>query len=176
MAVVIISGGIGSGKTVVCNMLSEEFGWPVYNADSRVKELYDSHPTLLSDIESLFSVSLRDSEGRFRPDALSAVIFRDKEALLKVEDLVFPVLKEDFASWQSTVSDNEFLVLESATILEKPALVGLGDFVAVVDAPLEMRIERACNRTGASRSSIQAARCRAPRTGGTSRFQEGARL
>ena len=49
--ILILSGGIGSGKSVAAGMLNEMYGFPVYSADQRVKELYIEHPTLLSGIE-----------------------------------------------------------------------------------------------------------------------------
>ena len=47
--ILILSGGIGSGKSVAAGMLNEMYGFPVYCADKRVKELYGEHPTLLKE-------------------------------------------------------------------------------------------------------------------------------
>ena len=55
MKVLIVTGGIGSGKSMVCSMLSKDYGYPVYEADKRVKELYLEHPRLMADIEDLES-------------------------------------------------------------------------------------------------------------------------
>ncbi|MBP5636601.1 MAG: dephospho-CoA kinase, partial [Bacteroidales bacterium] len=55
---VILTGGIGSGKSVVAAMLSER-GIPVYDSDSRTKALYDSEPSLVYAIEEALGVSLR---------------------------------------------------------------------------------------------------------------------
>ena len=154
MKVIIISGGIGSGKSTVCRMLEDGYGWPVYDADSRVKELYCEHPCLLSDIEKALNGTYRDADGVFRPSLLASRIFSDRNALEKVESLVFPVLTEDFLKWKEAHSDKDFLVLESATILEKPELLHLGDYVAVVDAPLQTRVERAAARDGVSYESV----------------------
>ena len=63
MGVIIISGGIGSGKSTVCKILRDQFGWPVYEADNRVKELYLQHDGLLNDIESALGESFRDEKG-----------------------------------------------------------------------------------------------------------------
>ena len=57
--ILILSGGIGSGKSVAAGMLNEMYGFPVYCADKRVKELYGEHPTLLKDIEKELGCSLR---------------------------------------------------------------------------------------------------------------------
>ena len=155
MKVVVITGGIGSGKSMACDYLRKQYGWPVYEADVRVKELYESHPTLLCEIESVLGVNLRTSEGHFNPQALSAIIFQDSDALFKVEDLVFPVLLNDFESWKTEHSDKGFVILESATILEKPQLEGVGDFILLIDAPVDMRLMRATSRDGVAEDKIK---------------------
>ena len=154
MEILVVTGGIGSGKSEVSRILSEEFSCGVYNADSRVKLLYEVHPTLLSDIERLVGESLRDDEGRFVPARLSARIFSDRSLLKQVEGMVFPALMEDFATWTKAYSQDTFVVFESATILEKPELKGFGDKVILVDAQVETRLERACRRDSASKESI----------------------
>ena len=132
MNVVIMTGGIGSGKSIACRYLAEHYGWPVYEADRRVKELYLQHPTLLSDIENVLGVKLRNAEGDFDPKFLATMIFNDPVALLKVEEVVFPVLTEDFQKWKGLHKDRCFVVLESATILEKPQLKDMGDIVVLI--------------------------------------------
>jgi dephospho-CoA kinase len=156
MEILVITGGIGSGKSEVCRILQECYTCGVYNADERVKFLYDIHPTLLNDIETLTGDSLRDGEGRFVPSRLSARIFSDRRLLKEVEKLVFPALMDDFRSWAEGYADDRFVVFESATILEKPELKGFGDKVVLVDAMVETRLERACLRDSAPRESIYA--------------------
>lgn len=156
MEILVITGGIGSGKSEVCRILQECYSCGVYNADERVKFLYDIHPTLLNDIETLTGDSLRDGDGRFVPSRLSARIFSDRRLLKEVEKLVFPALMDDFRSWAEGYADDRFVVFESATILEKPELQGFGDKVVLVDALVETRLERACLRDSAPRESIYA--------------------
>ena len=156
MEILVITGGIGSGKSEVCRILQECYSCGVYNADERVKFLYDIHPTLLNDIETLTGDSLRDGDGRFVPSRLSARIFSDRRLLKEVEKLVFPALMDDFRSWAEGYADDRFVVFESATILEKPELKGFGDKVVLVDSLVETRLERACLRDSAPRESIYA--------------------
>ena len=94
MKVLIVSGGIGSGKSTVCRMLENDYGIPVYEADKRVKELYIECPLLLQDIESLLGGSFRNESGDFHPSLLAARIFSDSDALQRVESVVFPVLMD----------------------------------------------------------------------------------
>ena len=155
MGVIIISGGIGSGKSTVCKILCDQFGWPVYEADNRVKELYLQHDGLLNDIESALGESFRDEKGVFMPSSLAARIFMDNKALETVESYVFPVLMNDFCSWKEGHADKEHVILESATILEKPQLSGIGDYVIVVDAPIEVRVDRAALRGQTTKEVIR---------------------
>lgn len=154
MDILVVTGGIGSGKSEVCRILTDVYGCGVYNADERVKMLYDVHPTLLADIESMLGESMRDSGGKFVPARLSARIFSDRNLLKTVENLVFPALIDDFRDWAAGYGDDKFVVFESATILEKPQFEGFADKVILVDSLVETRLERACRRDSAPRESI----------------------
>ena len=156
MDILVVTGGIGSGKSEVCRILKEVYGCGVYNADERVKMLYDVHPTLLNDIETMLGDTLRDDQGRFVPARLSARIFSDRSLLKRVESLVFPALMDDFKLWAAGYADDRFVVFESATVLEKPEFKGFGDKVVLVDSLVETRLERACLRDSAPRESIYA--------------------
>lgn len=154
MKVVVITGGIGSGKSAACAFLSEEFGWPVYYADEKVKQLYSDSPSLLSSIERELGKSFRDTDGAFDPCLLAGVIFSDPDALAKVEALVFPALTDDFLKWKSEHDDVHYGILESATILEKPQLRGIGDITVLIDAPVCLRVDRAARRDCSDKGSI----------------------
>ena len=158
--IIVLTGGIGSGKSQVCRILSENYGFHVYEADAKVKELYSAHPDLLDRIESALGASFRNDEGVFVPSALAQVIFNDRIALETVESFVFPVLIDDFNSWMSGITDDLPVVFESATVLEKPQFTGFGDFTVLVDAPYDLRLSRASERDGdkvkvESRMSLQ---------------------
>ncbi len=156
MKIIVITGGIGSGKSEVCRIL-HEYGYNAqYNADSRVKALYTSHPTLLKDIEEAAGCSLRDNDGNFVPRRLSELIFSDRGMLETVESLVFPALMEDFSSFAEEQTDEKIIIFESATILEKPWFDGFGDKIILVDALYSIRLERACRRDGAQREAVAA--------------------
>lgn len=155
MKILVITGGIGSGKSEVCRILAQKGLTVQYNADAKVKELYDTVPGLLESIEDRLGCCLRDEAGKFVPRSLAQRIFVDRQALETVESLVFPALMEDFLAFAGN-SGSPFVVFESATILEKPQFDGFGDRVILVDAPVSMRMERACRRDGADREAVKA--------------------
>lgn len=156
MKVLAVTGGIGSGKSEVCRILAENGLILQYNADSRAKALYLECPGLLDEIEKTLGCQFRDDDGTFIPSRLAAVIFSDGAALEKVEALLFPEMIRDFHRVMAEAAEDQIVVFESATFLEKKQFDGFADIVLLVDAPFEMRLERACRRDGASREAIMA--------------------
>lgn len=156
MKVLVVTGGIGSGKSVAGRIINELYGFPVYDADARVKALYVKCPSLLDSIENILGICLRDEDQTFNPSKLAQVIFSDSAALQTVEALVFPELKADFERFKAENIDAGAVVFESATVLEKPCFEGFGDMILYIDAPYELRLRRACERGNISRELVEA--------------------
>lgn len=150
--VIAVTGGIGSGKSEACRILSES-GYPVYDSDSRVKQLYDTVPGLLSRIEMAFGTSLSTPDGRLDRKKLSGIVFCSEQELRKLESIIYPVLLEDFISWKSERPGT--VIFESAVILQKQQFVDLPDAVIEITAPQELRIERTALRDGLTISEIK---------------------
>jgi len=149
MKTVIVTGGIGSGKSAVCAMLRER-GIPVYDSDSRTKSLYDKYPSLVENLELALGQALKLPDSTLDRKKLAAVIFSDSSAREKVEAVVYPFVLKDFKRWRSRYGKAPFVVLESAVILSKPVFDGIADAVVLVDAPLELRLQRISLRDGSS--------------------------
>lgn len=156
MEIWVITGGIGSGKSEVCRILRRHGISAQYDADSRVKALYNEVPGLLSSIETALSCNLKDENGFFQTRKLAEIIFSDSYALKKVEGIVFPALTDDFNAFLKRNHDEAVVIFESATILEKPYFEGFGDKIILVDAPFEIRLQRACTRDGISEDAVRA--------------------
>lgn len=152
MLTVIVTGGIGSGKSAVCALLAQR-GIPVYDSDSRVKELYACRRSLVPQLEKALGSPLRQADGTLDKACLAALIFSDETARETLESIVYPVLLKDFLRWRSR-QKAPFVVLESAIILSKPVFDGLADAVVLVDAPEELRIQRVMQRDAASREEV----------------------
>ena len=154
MKTVILTGGMGSGKSAVCRYLKTQ-GVPVYDSDARTKSLYDRVPSLTDRMEAALCVPLRDSRGAFDRKALAAVIFSDPAKKSLVESLVYPAVLDDFRRWKRwqrpkgwTYGPVPFVVLESAVILSHPIFDGLGDRVVLVDTDEAVRVARSVARDG----------------------------
>ena len=156
MRILAVTGGIGSGKSEVCRMLAAHGLQLQYNADARAKALYTECPGLLDSMEDALGCVLRAEDGTFIPSALAAVIFTDKGAMEKVEALLYPEMIRDFHKVMAEAAEDQIVVFESATFLEKKQFDGFADICLLVDAPFEVRLERACARDAASKDAVLA--------------------
>lgn len=155
MVTVVVTGGIGSGKSEVCRYLAGK-GIPVYDSDARTKMLYDTDRELVDAVSAALGCQVADRDGRMDRARLASVIFSDKRKLEALEAVVHPRVLEDFLGWRQQHSGSEVVVMESAIFLQKPLFHPYADKVIVVDAPVETRISRACRRDGADEEMVRA--------------------
>ncbi len=151
--VILCTGGIGSGKSVVVRLF-RELGVPSYDCDRAAKELYDRDPQLLADVVALCGEGVLDAAGRLDRAALASRIFADPALLAALEDRVHPAVIRDFESWKQQ-QESSLVAMESAILLEKPRFAGLMDYTVVVTAPEAVRIARVMARDGISEARVR---------------------
>lgn len=141
-----ITGGIGSGKSTLCNHFVQS-GIPHYDSDKRAKELMNSDEVIKSKIVELFGeVSYVD--GALNRPYLAEQIFGDDSKREALNGIVHPAVRLDFLSWVDAQGDDvPYIILESA-ILFGGNLVEYIDYTVAVLAPEELRIGRVVNRDG----------------------------
>lgn len=146
-----ITGGIGSGKSTVCDMLSG-YGIAVYVADDRAKGLMTESEQLRSALVAAFGEATYDG-GKLNRAYLAESVFSNTEALARLNAIVHPAVMADFDRWAEE-QEGEYVVLESAILFE----AGLDDRVdttVAVMAPKDIRLQRAMQRDGATREQIE---------------------
>lgn len=146
------TGGIGSGKTYVVNAF-KGLGVPGYDCDSRAKELYDEDPELLAEVARIAGDDVV-VDGRLDRKRLAGRIFSDREMLVKLESAVHPAVIRDFCRWLDA-QNAKLVIFESAILLDKPYLRDIADYVLLVTAPRELRIERVMARDGLTREAVE---------------------
>ena len=147
-----ITGGIGSGKTLVCSVI-ETLGVPVYYADREAKRLMNSHPVLRESIEGLLGKeAYRDGELDRR--YVGRRVFGNRDLLEQLNSLVHPAVREDYRSWVDGWSEVPYVVEEAAILFESGANRNL-DITVLVYAPSELRIRRVMQRDGVSKEEVQ---------------------
>ena len=152
MIVLLVTGAIGSGKSADCAYL-ESKGYPVYYSDDRAKALYDEQPALSLKVDELLGGALLSVDGKLDRSALAARVFGDAGKLKLLESLIHPAVLDDFLGWLSA-QDSPLVVMESAIALNLPEFMAHIDKVLLVDAPIDLRLKRACARDGKDSKSI----------------------
>ncbi len=151
--VLLVTGGIGAGKSAVSRMLIER-GVPVYFSDDMAKSLYDRDASLRDSLRRLFGERVfRDGDVDRR--ALAELIFADEEKRRALEALVHPAVFRDFEVWKAERPDCALVAFESAILLDRGLPEGFADYVIYVDAPEELRLRRAMERDGSAAESVR---------------------
>lgn len=153
MKLVAITGGIGTGKSVVSRMLGV-MGYPVYDCDSEAKRLMVSDEELVAGIKNLLGNDAYALDGSLNREYVASCIFSDKALVAQMNALVHPAVLRDITRWASnTGSESNFV--ETALLRESNMVVILDD-VWEVTAPLELRIKRVARRSNLTEEQTRA--------------------
>ena len=146
-----ITGGIGSGKSVVATLLSLS-GVPVYIADEESKWLTNHSSVIREKLIDLFGEEIYTTEG-LNKKLLALHIFQDPTRLQAVNQIIHPEVNKHFRAWVNNQT-SDLCAIESAILFES-GFNKIVDFSLMVYAPKALRIERAVRRDNASRSDIE---------------------
>ena len=151
-----ITGGIGSGKTTVCQIF-EKLGVPVYYADQRAKELMEDDSQLRSEIKEEFGDDVYDADGKLNRKKLAEIVFNNEEKLLKLNGMVHPAVFRDNQSWNEVLAKKGYpYTLKEAALLVETGSYRTLDKLIVVSAPEEDRIKRVMERDGSTEEQVLA--------------------
>jgi dephospho-CoA kinase len=153
MISIAITGGIGSGKTFVSNLLKER-GIPIYNSDDEAKRLMVSDEGIRRDLIALLGEDVYQGDA-LNKSLLASYLFTDAGNAARINAIVHPRVRADFSRWLAEHQDVEVAGLECA-ILYEAGFENTVDKVVMVYAPESLRIERAMKRDNATESQIRA--------------------
>jgi len=145
-----ITGGIGSGKSYVSRII-KSMGFPVYHSDESAKLLMESNPEIKEGLQLLFGASIYE-KGELNKKKLAELIFESPELREKVNALVHPIVRADFAQW-ATNQSQEIVFNEAAILFETGAHTNF-DATILVIAPEAIRINRVMKRENCSRELV----------------------
>ena len=145
-----VTGGIGSGKSTVCELLRDR-GVAVYDSDSRAKKLMAESEALREQLIAAFGAECYNAEGLNRA-FLASKVFGNEEALQQLNSIVHPAVRADFQAWAEQ-QQSPYVVLESAILFEAGFETEVDATLAVM-APMPMRLERTMARDGVDKESV----------------------
>ncbi|HEY1045269.1 MAG TPA: dephospho-CoA kinase [Bacteroidia bacterium] len=148
-----VTGGIGSGKTTVCAIF-EHLGVPVYYADIRAKQLVDQDPEIKQAIINEFGQE-SFKNNIYNRSFIASIVFNDRSKLEKLNDIIHPAVLNDWNKFCQQHSQLPYVVKEAAIMLETDSKNSI-DEIALVFAPLDLRIKRVSSRDGSTEAEIMA--------------------
>lgn len=164
-----ITGGIGSGKSVVSRIL-RTLGIPVFDCDAESKRLCVVHPGIREQLIALvgpevylppifnYQLSITNYQlpiinYQLNKPLLSEYLFASAEHVRQVNAIIHPAVRDAFVHWADKQS-SRLVGIESAILFEA-GFDDVVDSVVMVAAPLELRVKRAMQRDGAPKSAIE---------------------
>lgn len=139
-----VTGGIGSGKSIVCNIFST-LGVPVYNADIRAKSLMTNDRRIIESIISNFGEQAYLENKELNRPYLATHVFSDENKLKVLNAIVHPVVASDFESWCKSQEVFPYVIKEAALLVETGSYESI-DYMVTVIAPERVRIKRVLSR------------------------------
>ena len=156
-----ITGGIGSGKSVVAAIFSS-MGIPCYLADDAAKSLYEKDAELRHKMKldvvtavtthCILHIHLFKNEILDRA-ALAQIVFNQPDKLQQLNQLVHPAIGRDFQAWKASQSA-PIIAFESALLFQSEMGLHFDKSIAVT-APEDIRIARVCRRNNTSPEEVK---------------------
>ncbi len=146
-----LTGNIGSGKSTVCKIF-ELLDVPVFYSDLEAKKLYKRDDVKLQLKHQFGDAVFKGLEVDFKK--LASVIFSNKASLDFVNNLIHPLVFEDYGRWLENHSNSSYTIHESAILFEH-SLERRFDKTIVVYSPEEIRIQRVMKRDSVSPEDVK---------------------
>ncbi len=138
-----ITGGIGSGKSTVCQVF-KSLGVPVYDSDYWAKHLLNIHEDIKKKIIDLLGSNSYDQNNQLDRPYVSKKVFNNKNLLNQLNAIVHPAVASHYTDWQKN-QKTRYTLKETALLFELDLQKRL-DKVIVVYTPLDLRYERILKR------------------------------
>jgi dephospho-CoA kinase len=147
-----ITGGIGSGKSMVCRIL-EKMGFTVFYSDSTAKKLIHESAELKSKIIEIIGLHAYDESGYYNTSYVSQIIFENSRKLAELNELIHPFVRIEFDRFVENT--NAQIVFNEAAILYETGAYKSFDQMVLVTAPIETRIKRCITRDNITQEAIE---------------------
>ena len=154
MILVGLTGGIGAGKSTVSQLLAER-GAVIIDADAITRQLQEPGQPVLAAIVERFGSGILTAEGALDRPALAELVFNDPDALKDLNGLVHPAVGQEIARRIDIERDSDRVVVLDVPLLVETGRRGMAG-VVVVDAPLDVAVDRLVRHRGMSEADARA--------------------
>ena len=149
-----LTGGIGSGKSAVSDMLVGH-GAVVIDYDQLAREVVEPGNPALAEITRRFGTGILSADGTLDRPALGAIVFNDPESLRTLEGITHPAIRVLAAAREASADVNAIVVHDNALLVEMGRHTAC-DVVIVVDVPQDVQIARLMASRGMAEAEARA--------------------
>jgi dephospho-CoA kinase len=137
-----LTGGIGSGKSTVADLLRTK-GAVIVDADQVARAVVEPGEPAFTALVERFGVGILDADGRLDRPALAAIAFADDEGRKALGDITWPAIGEEFERQIRVAPTDAIVVCDIPLLVEsKSAAARAYQAVIVVEAPIDLRLDR----------------------------------
>ncbi|MDQ1464149.1 MAG: dephospho-CoA kinase [Actinomycetota bacterium] len=149
-----MTGGIGAGKSAVLHGLAD-LGAEVIDSDEVARDVVAEGTDGFAEVAAAFGPGVIDAGGALDRSALAAIVFSDAGARARLEAIVHPRVRAETRR-RMTMASRDAIVVNAVPLLVETGGAGDYDVVVVVEAPLELRLERLARDRAMSREDALA--------------------
>lgn len=150
MYTVMVTGGLGSGKSTLCKLICEH-GAMSMNLDEIYRGLLESNENMIADLADHFGDDILDDSGMVIRSKLAEEAFSDERSTKDLNAITFPYIMAMTNDYLLDVhcvpcSSSKVLVVEVPLLTEVPEFAQLADEIIAVNVPNDVRLQRAVAR------------------------------
>lgn len=150
MYTVMVTGGLGSGKSTLCKLICEH-GAMSMNLDEIYRGLLESNENMIADLADHFGDDILDDSGMVIRSKLAEEAFSDEQSTKDLNAITFPYIMAMTNDYLLDVhcvpcSSSKVLVVEVPLLTEVPEFAQLADEIIAVNVPSDVRLQRAVAR------------------------------
>ena len=147
-----LTGGIGSGKSTVCQFFAE-LGVPIIDTDAIAHALVAPGQPALSQLASVFGSDILDQEGHLDRAVLRERVFGDDTQRQQLEAILHPLIRSGMHDQLKTIQA-PYVIIAIPLLIEKGWQAEV-DRILVVDVDESLQLERTMRRDGVSAKTVR---------------------
>lgn len=152
-----LTGGIGSGKTAVSNLMAQ-LGAGIVDTDLIAHQITAPGGKAIPLIQDYFGTEFIDNSGALDRAKMRSLVFQNPEAKKALEAITHPLIRQETIRQAVQLADAgaPYLLLVVPLLIESGAWIDQIDYLVVVDCPEETQIQRVMHRSNLSRTEVEA--------------------
>ena len=156
MKVIGITGGIGSGKTTVVELIAANYNAYIINTDDIAKKLMEPGEDGYKNVVEIFGEEILDEDKKIDRQKLAGIVFSNRNKLMVLNSIIHPMVKKfvmEKTGYLKCSEEFDYVIIESALLIQDHYEV-ICDEMWFVYAPDEVRAARLKRDRGYSDEKI----------------------